>query len=116
MEEVKPIGLGARDSLRLEAGLPLYGHAMTPEIDPAEADLGFAVSKRRREEENFPGAARILGHLEDGPPRRRVGLTVDGKLPVREDAARESVVEGKSVSVRVDLGGPRNLKKTNEQE
>src|SRR3546814_5655005 len=59
---------------------------MTPEIDPAEADLGFAVSKRRREEENFPGAARILGNLEDGPPRRRVGLTVDGKLPVREDA------------------------------
>ena len=86
MEEVKPIGLGARDSLRLEAGLPLYGHDMTPEIDPAEADLGFAISKRRRAEENFPGAARILGHLEDGPPRKRVGLTVDGKLPVREGA------------------------------
>ncbi|MBJ7501908.1 MAG: glycine cleavage system aminomethyltransferase GcvT [Sphingopyxis sp.] len=86
MAEVKPIGLGARDSLRLEAGLPLYGHDMTPEIDPAEADLGFAVSKRRREEENFPGAARILGHLEDGPPRKRVGLLVDGKLPVREGA------------------------------
>ncbi|KGB58106.1 glycine cleavage system aminomethyltransferase GcvT [Sphingopyxis sp. LC363] len=86
MEEVKPIGLGARDSLRLEAGLPLYGHDLSPEIDPAEADLGFAVSKRRREEENFPGAARILGHLEDGPPRKRVGLTVDGKLPVREGA------------------------------
>ena len=86
MEEVKPIGLGARDSLRLEAGLPLYGHDLTPAIDPAEADLGFAVSKRRREEENFPGAARILGHLEDGPPRKRVGLTVDGKLPVREGA------------------------------
>ncbi|QCB54137.1 glycine cleavage system aminomethyltransferase GcvT [Sphingopyxis sp. PAMC25046] len=86
MEEVKPIGLGARDSLRLEAGLPLYGHDLSPEIDPAEADLGFAVSKRRREEGNFPGAARILGHLEDGPPRKRVGLTVDGKLPVREGA------------------------------
>jgi aminomethyltransferase len=86
MEEVKPIGLGARDSLRLEAGLPLYGHDLSPEIDPAEADLGFAVSKRRREEENFPGAARILGHLEDGPPRKRVGLTIDGKLPVREGA------------------------------
>lgn len=86
MDEVKPIGLGARDSLRLEAGLPLYGHDLTPAIDPAEADLGFAVSKRRREEENFPGAARILGHLEDGPPRKRVGLLVDGKLPVREGA------------------------------
>lgn len=84
--EVKPIGLGARDSLRLEAGLPLYGHDLTPAIDPAEADLGFAVSKRRRAEENFPGAARILGHLEDGPPRKRVGLLVDGKLPVREGA------------------------------
>ncbi|AJA09833.1 glycine cleavage system aminomethyltransferase T [Sphingopyxis fribergensis] len=86
MAEVKPIGLGARDSLRLEAGLPLYGHDLTPAIDPVEADLGFAVSKRRREEENFPGAARILGHLEDGPPRKRVGLLVDGKLPVREGA------------------------------
>ena len=86
MDEVKPIGLGARDSLRLEAGLPLYGHDLTPAIDPAEAGLGFAVSKRRREEENFPGAARILGHLEDGPPRKRVGLLVDGKLPVREGA------------------------------
>jgi aminomethyltransferase len=86
MEEVKPIGLGARDSLRLEAGLPLYGHDLSPDIDPAEADLGFAVGKRRREEENFPGAARIVGHLEDGPPRRRVGLLVDGKLPVREGA------------------------------
>ena len=84
--EVKPIGLGARDSLRLEAGLPLYGHDLTPAIDPAEGDLGFAVSKHRRAEENFPGAARILGHLEDGPPRRRVGLLVDGKLPVREGA------------------------------
>ncbi|KTE04710.1 hypothetical protein ATE68_02870 [Sphingopyxis sp. H038] len=86
MDEVKPIGLGARDSLRLEAGLPLYGHDLTPAIDPAEADLGFAVSKRRREEENFPGAARILGHLADGSPRKRVGLLVDGKLPVREGA------------------------------
>ncbi len=86
MDEVKPIGLGARDSLRLEAGLPLYGHDLDPATDPVEADLGFAISKRRREEGGFPGAARILGHLEDGPPRKRVGLTVDGKLPVREGA------------------------------
>lgn len=86
MEEVKPIGLGARDSLRLEAGLPLYGHDLNDEIDPVEGDLAFAISKRRREEHGFPGAARILGHLEDGPPRRRVGLLVDGKLPVREGA------------------------------
>ena len=86
MEEVKPIGLGARDSLRLEAGLPLYGHDLDAATDPVEADLGFAISKRRREEANFPGAARILGHLADGCPRRRVGLLVEGKLPVREGA------------------------------
>jgi aminomethyltransferase len=86
MEEVRPIGLGARDSLRLEAGLPLYGHDLDPTIDPVEADLAFAISKRRREEGGFPGAARILGHLADGSARKRVGLLVDGKLPVREGA------------------------------
>jgi len=86
MDEVKPIGLGARDSLRLEAGLPLYGHDLDPAIDPVEGDLAFAISKRRREEGGFPGAARILGHLADGSPRKRVGLLVDGKMPVREGA------------------------------
>lgn len=86
MEEVKPIGLGARDSLRLEAGLPLYGHDLNEEIDPIEGDLAFAISKRRREEGGFPGAPRILRHLADGSPRKRVGLLVDGKLPVREGA------------------------------
>jgi aminomethyltransferase len=86
MDEVKPIGLGARDSLRLEAGLPLYGHDLSEDTDPIEGDLGFAIGKRRREGANFPGAARILGHLADGPPRKRVGLLVDGKLPVREGA------------------------------
>lgn len=86
MEEVKPIGLGARDSLRLEAGLPLYGHDLDEGIDPIEGDLSFAISKRRREEGNFPGAARILGHLADGAPRKRVGLLIEGKMPVREGA------------------------------
>ncbi|MGV3729222.1 MAG: glycine cleavage system aminomethyltransferase GcvT [Sphingopyxis sp.] len=86
MEEVKPIGLGARDSLRLEAGLPLYGHDLDETTDPVEGDLAFAISKRRREEGGFSGAARILGHLADGSPRKRVGLTVDGKMPVREGA------------------------------
>ncbi|MGL3819495.1 glycine cleavage system aminomethyltransferase GcvT [Sphingopyxis sp. R3-92] len=86
MEEVKPIGLGARDSLRLEAGLPLYGHDLHEGIDPIEGDLAFAISKRRREEGGFPGAARILGHLADGSPRKRVGLLIDGKIPVREGA------------------------------
>ena len=86
MDEVKPIGLGARDSLRLEAGLPLYGHDLNEEIDPVEGDLAFAISKRRRDEGGFPGAARILGHLTGGSPRKRVGLLIDGKLPVREGA------------------------------
>ncbi|WOF44494.1 glycine cleavage system aminomethyltransferase GcvT [Sphingopyxis indica] len=86
LETVKPIGLGARDSLRLEAGLPLYGHDLDEAIDPVEGDLSFAISKRRREEGGFPGAARILGHLTDGSPRKRVGLSVEGKLPVREGA------------------------------
>ncbi len=86
MDEVKPIGLGARDSLRLEAGLPLYGHDLDEGLDPIEGDLGFAISKRRREEGGFPGAARILGHLADGSPRKRVGLLIEGKMLVREGA------------------------------
>ncbi|MCG2842792.1 glycine cleavage system aminomethyltransferase GcvT [Sandaracinobacter sp. RS1-74] len=83
---VKPIGLGARDSLRLEAGLPLYGHDLTPEIEPVEAGLGFAVSKRRKAEGGFPGAERILKALADGPARKRVGLKLDGRQPAREGA------------------------------
>jgi glycine cleavage system T protein (aminomethyltransferase) len=81
---VLPIGLGARDSLRLEAGLPLYGHDIDETTSPVEADLVFAVSKRRREEGGFPGADRILRELRDGPPRRRVGMIVDGRAPARE--------------------------------
>jgi len=100
--EVKPIGLGARDSLRLEAGLPLYGHDLNDEIDPVEGDLAFAISKRRREEGGFPGAARILGHLADGSPRKRVGLTIDGKLPVREGA---KLFDGNSEIGVVTSGG-----------
>lgn len=84
--EVKPIGLGARDSLRLEAGLPLYGHDMNPEIDPVEGNASFAISKRRREEGGFNGADRILKALADGPARKLVGFNVEGKMPVREGA------------------------------
>jgi aminomethyltransferase len=84
--EVKPIGLGARDSLRLEAGLPLYGHDMTPEIDPVEANAAFAISKRRRAEGGFNGAERILKALADGASRKLVGFNVEGKMPVREGA------------------------------
>ncbi|HEX9963798.1 MAG TPA: glycine cleavage system aminomethyltransferase GcvT [Allosphingosinicella sp.] len=86
-EEVRPIGLGARDSLRLEAGLPLYGHDLDTDTTPIEADLGFAVSKRRRAEGGFAGWHRIIREIEEGPVRRRVGLTVDGRQPVREGAA-----------------------------
>jgi aminomethyltransferase len=84
--EVKPIGLGARDSLRLEAGLPLYGHDLDPETTPVAADLGFALSKRRREEGGFPGHARIMLEREQGAVVKRVGLTVEGRQPVREGA------------------------------
>jgi aminomethyltransferase len=84
--EVKPIGLGARDSLRLEAGLPLYGHDLSPETSPVEAGLTFGINKRRRAEGGFPGADRILAEIANGPPRKMVGLAVDGKMPVREGA------------------------------
>jgi aminomethyltransferase len=84
--EVKPIGLGARDSLRLEAGLPLYGHDLTPETDPVSAGLEFAISKARRKTGGFPGAARILELLETGTPTRRVGLTLEGRMAAREGA------------------------------
>lgn len=84
--EVGPIGLGARDSLRLEAGLCLYGHDIDTTTTPAEADLGFAIAKRRREEGGFPGAERILRELADGPPRKRIGLMLDSRAPAREGA------------------------------
>jgi aminomethyltransferase len=84
--EVKPIGLGARDSLRLEAGLPLYGHDMDPSRDPVEANAAFAISKRRREEGGFHGADRILGRLKEPRHHRLVGFHVDGRMPVREGA------------------------------
>ena len=84
--EVKPIGLGARDSLRLEADLPLYGHDIDTETTPIAAGLGFALSKRRREEASFPGASRILAEREQGASHKRVGLFVEGRQPVREGA------------------------------
>jgi aminomethyltransferase len=84
--EVKPIGLGARDSLRLEAGLPLYGHDLSPDTSPVEAGLLFGINKLRRTEGGFPGADRILREIADGPARRWVGFTVDGRQPAREGA------------------------------
>jgi aminomethyltransferase len=84
-ERVRPIGLGARDSLRLEAGLPLYGHDLDETVSPIEAGLDFAVSRRRCEAGDFPGAGRILREIAKGPSRLRVGLLVDG-APAREGA------------------------------
>ena len=84
--EVKPIGLGARDSLRLEAGLPLYGHDMTPETSPIEAGLVFGINKRRRSEGGFPGAERIIREIAEGTARKWVGLKLEGRLPAREGA------------------------------
>jgi aminomethyltransferase len=82
--EVKPIGLGARDSLRLEAGLCLYGHDIDETTSPVEAALGFALPKRRREEGGFPGAARVQAELAGGPKRLRVGILPGGPAPARD--------------------------------
>jgi len=82
--EVEAIGLGARDSLRLEAGLCLYGHDLDEKTSPIEANLAWAVGKRRRGEGNFSGAERILSELEKGPERLRVGITPEGRAPARE--------------------------------
>jgi len=84
--EVRPIGLGARDSLRLEAGLPLYGHDLDPQSDPVMAGLTFAIQKRRREGGGFPGSAIVQKHFAEGPPAKRIGLHVEGRLPAREGA------------------------------
>jgi aminomethyltransferase len=81
---VQPIGLGARDSLRLEAGLCLYGHDIDETTTPIEAGLAWSIQKRRREQGGFPGAARIQDELANGPKRRRVGIKPDGRAPARE--------------------------------
>ncbi|MBK6801491.1 MAG: glycine cleavage system aminomethyltransferase GcvT [Novosphingobium sp.] len=86
-DEVRTIGLGARDSLRLEAGLPLYGHDLSPETSPIEADLAFAINKRRRAEGGFLGAERVLRDLAEGTGRKRVGLALEGRQAAREGAA-----------------------------
>ncbi len=100
--EVKPIGLGARDSLRLEAALPLYGHDLSPETDPVEAGLTFAINKRRKAEGGFPGAERILAALANGPARQRIGLALEGRQAAREGAL---VYAGDVEVGRVTSGG-----------
>ena len=85
-DRVEPIGLGARDSLRLEAGLCLYGHDIDSTTSPVEAGLVWAMQKRRREQGGFPGAERVRRELASGPSRHRVGLKPEGRAPVREGA------------------------------
>ncbi|MCP3936575.1 MAG: glycine cleavage system aminomethyltransferase GcvT [Actinomycetia bacterium] len=84
MPEVRPAGLGARDTLRLEAGLCLYGHELTEDVTPVEADLVWAMQKRRREEGGFIGADIIQAQLANGVGRVRVGLRPTGRRPVRD--------------------------------
>src|SRR4051794_897122 len=88
--DVLPIGLGARDSLRLEAGLCLYGHDIDTATTPVEAALEWSIQKSRRDAGvgagGFPGADKILAQLQNGAPRRRVGLKPEGRAPVREGA------------------------------
>ena len=109
--EVKPIGLGARDSLRLEAGLCLYGHDIDTTTTPIEADLAWSIQKRRRAEGGFPGAARIQAELASGAKRKRVGLLPEGRAPAREhteivDGAGRRVGEVTSGGFGPSVGGP----------
>ena len=102
-ELAKPIGLGARDSLRLEAGLPLYGHDLDARTTPVMAGLTFAINKRRRAEGGFPGDMRILAELDNGPIEKRVGFEIDGRQPVREGAL---VLDGEGNEVgKITSGG-----------
>ena len=83
-QRVMPIGLGARDSLRLEAGLCLYGHDIDQATTPVEADLSWSIGKRRRAEGGFKGAAAILDQLANGATRKRIGILPTGRAPARE--------------------------------
>ncbi|MFD2173274.1 glycine cleavage system aminomethyltransferase GcvT [Rhodobacter lacus] len=109
MEEVAPIGLGARDSLRLEAGLPLYGHDIDTATSPVAAGLAWAIQKARRaggaRAGGFPGAERILRELAEGPARKRVGLRPDGRAPMREGVEIYAEAEGGSPIGTITSGG-----------
>ncbi|WP_292936512.1 MULTISPECIES: glycine cleavage system aminomethyltransferase GcvT [unclassified Novosphingobium] len=100
--QVKPVGLGARDSLRLEAGLPLYGHDMNADVDPVSAELLFGINKRRRMEGGFPGSEDILPLITNGTATRRVGLLIEGRMAAREGA---NVLAGETEVGTVTSGG-----------
>jgi aminomethyltransferase len=102
-EKVRPVGLGARDSLRLEAGLCLYGHDIDESTSPVEAGLTWSIQKRRREEGGFPGHERIRRELAEGPPRLRIGIVPEGRAPAREGTAI-ATPDGRAVGV-VTSGG-----------
>jgi aminomethyltransferase len=102
-ENVKPIGLGARDSLRLEAGLCLYGHDLDQSISPIEADLKWTIQKCRRERGDFKGSQRILKELANGPSRKRVGIHFLDKAPAREGVEVQSK-DGKKIGI-ITSGG-----------
>jgi len=109
--EVWPVGLGARDSLRLEAGFCLWGHDIDETTNPVEADLAWTIGKRRREQGGFPGAAIILRQLADGPARRRVGIRPDGPAPARDgtpivDALGRDIGRITSGGFGPSVGGP----------
>lgn len=101
-EDCEPCGLGARDSLRLEAGLCLYGNDIDRSTSPIEAQLNWAIQKRRREEGGFPGAGRILRELAEGPTRKLVGLKPEGRAPAR---AGTEVAQNGEVLGAVTSGG-----------
>ena len=111
--EVKPIGLGARNSLRLEAGLPLYGNDIDTTTTPVEATLGWAMQKVRRADGaragGFPGAAKILAQLAGGAtglPRKRVGLIALERVPVREHTELQDLSGQRIGEVTSGLLGP----------
>jgi aminomethyltransferase len=101
--DVAPAGLAARDSLRLEAGLCLYGHDLDATTDPIEAGLGWSIGRRRREQGGFPGYERIRAALTNGPSRMRVGLLPAGRAPLREGATL-AAPDGRIVG-RITSGG-----------
>lgn len=106
---VLPAGLGARDSLRLEAGLPLYGNEMTEAISPVEAGLGWSIQKVRRNggarAGGFPGAERILSELDNGPARKRHGLRPAGRAPIRDGVTLFAQEDGDTAIGTVSSGG-----------
>ncbi|MDP6262261.1 MAG: glycine cleavage system aminomethyltransferase GcvT [Rhodospirillales bacterium] len=109
--EVAPAGLGARDTLRLEAGLCLYGSDIDTQTTPIEAGLAWAVNKRRREEGGFPGDGIILAQLKDGVTKKRVGIKPEGKAPARahtpiEDLGGNAIGEITSGGYGPSVGGP----------